>query len=341
MTKKKTVAFALGGLGGFNAHGVGFFKATQDLCLRPDIISCTSGQIIWAANYLAGDDIKAQIDKQIEDGNVFEPPFDWVNAYWMASTGEEGIFRPAYMENAINFFKPMQEFTAREFLNRLFPAQKFVPERSYEEFDRVADIFNRSDVGVIFNSFIPQKGQECLHMNQVACDLTDLKYGQEHNDSIICPIDREGVEAALWLYLYGFECQNKGAFHQLDGAYHRQFIIRELCKCSDVIFSVRPQNKEWRGPMPENDFEMKNFTTLLWFNASYSGETAKVHLINKLLDQGKLSEADYRKIHFEEIQLDVPIEFTQYFVERSAVYQEGYDETYSKINEMLKNGQLN
>lgn len=340
MSKNKCIAFALGGLGGFNAHGVGFLKAAQDQNITPDIISCTSGQIIWTANYLAGDDIQSQIEAQIDEINVFKPPLDWMNGYLMSLKGDDGIFRPAYLENMMDMMKPMKQFSSREILNRMLPARKFIPERSSAEFERIVDTFNSSKIGVIFNSFWPQSGLEYLHMNDAACKKLGMKYGEKHNDSIVSKIDCDAVEAALWLYFYGFECQRKKEACQIDGAYHRQFIIRELCRSADVIFSVRPQNKRWLGPMPENDLEIKNFTTQLWFNSSYSGETAKVHLINKLLKNGNLIKTKHRPIHLVEIELDVPIEFDQYFVERHAVFQEGYDETYKEINAMKKSGEL-
>ena len=49
-----TVAFALGGLAGNNAHGAGFLQAALDAGVEPLMISCTSGQIRWAFEYLRG-----------------------------------------------------------------------------------------------------------------------------------------------------------------------------------------------------------------------------------------------------------------------------------------------
>ena len=46
------VAFALGGLAGNNAHGAGFLQAALDENVRPNLISCTTGQILWVARYL-------------------------------------------------------------------------------------------------------------------------------------------------------------------------------------------------------------------------------------------------------------------------------------------------
>ena len=45
-------AFALGGLGGNNAHTAGFLAATKDMGLKPNLISCTSGPIYWVSKFL-------------------------------------------------------------------------------------------------------------------------------------------------------------------------------------------------------------------------------------------------------------------------------------------------
>ena len=38
------LAFALAGLGGFNAHGAGFLQAARDNEINPDLVTATSGQ---------------------------------------------------------------------------------------------------------------------------------------------------------------------------------------------------------------------------------------------------------------------------------------------------------
>ena len=40
-----SVAFAMGGLAGNNAHGAGFLQAALERRIQPKMISCTSGQI--------------------------------------------------------------------------------------------------------------------------------------------------------------------------------------------------------------------------------------------------------------------------------------------------------
>jgi hypothetical protein len=46
------IGFALGGLAGNNAHGAGFLQAALDTRVTPEMISCTSGQLLWVWYYL-------------------------------------------------------------------------------------------------------------------------------------------------------------------------------------------------------------------------------------------------------------------------------------------------
>ncbi len=58
--------FAVGGLGGFNAYGVGFLQAARQLQVTPDIITCSSGMIAWAARWLDGEDLEPLILEKCE-----------------------------------------------------------------------------------------------------------------------------------------------------------------------------------------------------------------------------------------------------------------------------------
>jgi hypothetical protein len=48
----KNVVFAVGGLGGNNAHSAGFLQAALDESVEPEMITCTTGQIYWVWRYL-------------------------------------------------------------------------------------------------------------------------------------------------------------------------------------------------------------------------------------------------------------------------------------------------
>ena len=52
VTEPNGIGFALGGLAGNNAHGAGFLQAALDTRVTPEMISCTSGQLLWVWHYL-------------------------------------------------------------------------------------------------------------------------------------------------------------------------------------------------------------------------------------------------------------------------------------------------
>jgi len=381
------ISFALGGLGGFNAHGVGFLQAALEKQINPQNISCTSGQIYWTWRYLLQKNgqldpftqqpvnIAQEIQQQIEHSNRYPPPWDTMNATAMVLKGDPAVFRPAISEYWGNFFAPLKITTnpapdicrtsdiwqqlATDFFNRLLPAQIFVPVREAAKLQQIGvDIAKETEVGVMFNAFDAKKGQEVLFVNQALLNHLNKagndKYGhgKKVNHTLMYCLDpanpeacRQAVQGALWLYLYGFKNEElaSSAFDSkilseesllLDGAYHRQFIIRELCNCSDYIYSVRPQSLEWKKPMPSNQLQTMNLVTQLWFNASYSGEIAKIALINDLLDKCKLAEGhNYRKIKLITIEYECAISFYEYFVERDSVYLGAYQQSLKKFTE--------
>lgn len=358
-------AFALGGLGGFNAHGVGFLQAALDSGIEPEIISCTSGQIYWSWRYLlqkngeadpfTGNrvDMRAELAHEIAKSNLFPESLQWLDAPLMAMRGDPGIFKPAIEPFWKNLFspylptlsdKPWPQFGV-EMLNRLLPAQVFVSERSAESLTEIGRrLAAETEVGILFNAFDAPRGQEILYINARAQALLQAykpnKYAHDqiHNDVRIQLLDPnhpeqllEAVDGALWLYLYGFKGRDGKERTVLDGAYHRQFIIRELAPTADRIFSVRPQCLEWNAEMPRNKLQVSNLETQLWFNASYSGEVAHIELINELLSKGHLPP-QYRPIDLQPIEYKTHIRFNDYFVERQRVFDDAYQHSIKVFN---------
>jgi hypothetical protein len=62
-----STAFALAGLGGFNAHGAGFLVAASDCGVVPNLVTATSGQIVVLADWLQGDNLEnLLVDPELE-----------------------------------------------------------------------------------------------------------------------------------------------------------------------------------------------------------------------------------------------------------------------------------
>src|SRR5690349_257874 len=87
-----TMAFALAGLGGFNAHGAGFLQAARDNQVEPHLVTATSGQIVVLAAYLRGE---ADLKKGLIDKSIEENPFAPLQ---IALMGYPGVFEPAVVE---------------------------------------------------------------------------------------------------------------------------------------------------------------------------------------------------------------------------------------------------
>jgi hypothetical protein len=332
----KVIAFALGGLGGSNAHGAGFLSAAQKMGVAPSIVSCTSGMIYWVSRYLQHADLEQELRAQTMQ-NLFPPAYNYLNWGSAMVRGVAGVCRTAVPEYWARWMKPWNPLLANEWLDRMVPAQWLIPTRSPGWFADTARIFNETrDVGVIFNVFEPGVGREYLHGNDAAMRFMKKEYEEVDEGGVVYKrITPDAVENALWLYLYGFATNKK-----VDGAYHRQIIMRELHR-ANVIFAVRPQNQLWVGDLPSNMVDMRDFEIELWFNSSYAGEVAEIGLVNKLIEQKLLAPA----VDGPKKKYDHPIElisidigrnrgFFDYFVEDVATYQEAYAAAVSAFQKL-------
>ena len=327
--KPGKIAFAFGGLGGFNAHGVGFLQAAKELGVVPEIISCTSGMIGWVADWIAGKDLEKLISEQIIEDNKFPPPLDWMNSIWTATFGNPRIFRPAIPEYWARWLEPVRQFAPEVIFDKLMPSQLYVPLRTQDDFQDIATVLSSSSIPIMFNSFHPHSGRPYLHVNAAACDFLNVRYGDFDGPGKYLPINTEAVSGALWLYFYGFSRQDNPR-GLVDGAYNRQFIIREM-HCCDRIYAARPQSTRWLGRLPQNWFETQDFNTELWFNSAYLAEIAGIDQINKLLERKKISDSEFHHVDIIPVEIHHQYGYFQYFVEERSVYENGYNEAYRAL----------
>src|SRR5579864_9362016 len=279
------VAFALAGLGGFNAHGAGFLAAATQWGVRPDLVTATSGQILVLADWLAGRDPRAHL---ISPGRR---PSAIAQLQTMMF-GYPGVFRPAYGEALMRFsaLPDLREGVFHALADRLLPAQQYVPERTDADFNEAAATLNASAIGVVFNSYDPNAGNGVLYGNDAARKMLpeekalpsahaarlrqsprshDLRYVPDASqERDILPITADAVRSALWLSLYGFHNMPGG---QMDGAYHRSCIVSEL-HVFDRVFVARPLADGWRGSEPTNWFEVQDWIYEMWFSVGYKAE---------------------------------------------------------------------
>jgi hypothetical protein len=332
------IAFALAGLGGFNAHGAGFLAAAGKWGVKPELVTATSGQILVLADWLAGKDLRASLISPGRDGN---PLVQLQTAFF----GYPGVFRPAYREALERFasWPNMHESFFRVLADRLLPAQEYVPERTEADFQVAADQFNASAIGVVFNSYEPKIGKGVLYGNEAARNLLpkekalrnthaahvkesplphDMRYVSDISDERdIHPVTAEAVKSALWLSLYGFQNIPGG---QMDGAYYRSCIVSEL-HAFDRIFVARPLANGWYGKQPSNWFDVQDWNCEMWFSVGYKAEVDALHRINDLIDAGVINDDKFKKVELIEIEPETPAGYFHYFVERNQVYDRAFE----------------
>ena len=337
-----TTAFALAGLGGFNAHGAGFLAAAAKSGVVPDLVTATSGQIAVVADWLQGKDLeKALVDQRLARDTMAQ-----LN---VMVSGDPGIFRPAYMEMLQRWFMPPppKRHPLDALFDRLLPAQVYVPTRSASAFAEIADVCNNHarvngrDIGVVFNAYNLQTGEAVLFGNDKARSLwpaqkanphatksVDRHHGGEDADeSELHPITPEAVEAALWLSLYGFDHLPQP--HHIDGAYFRSCIVSEL-HTFDRIFVARPLAQGWHGKSPSNWFDVQDWQTEMWFSVGYKAEVDALTQINGLIAAGHLGPP-YKKVDLIEIAPETPAGFFHFFIERKGVYERAYKDAVAKF----------
>lgn len=354
-----SVAFAMGGLAGNNAHGAGFLQAALDRHIKPIMISCTSGQLLWVKRYLqvATGEVKKNLREMLqEDIREVNPTGNKNYALAkLALFGKSHVFAPAYLEwtrdlnkNARDVWhdllkKPEEVSLVRGFLE-LFPCRHLVPSFPAEFFKDISDYLRdaelpqgnegTSPVGIVFNSYNPQSGEEYVYLNGEARKRLNEKSGKpnkyganqknEYRDrTIYQDIDAQAVCDALWLYQYGFD--RKGSSF-VDGAYFRGVILSELA-VADRIFCVRPINHHWQGHLPRNYPELEDLKTEIGFDGAYCGERYQIELINKLLDKKKMVEGEkYHNIDLQELEIRQPRGFFDYVFESEKVYDDAYED---------------
>lgn len=343
------VAFALGGLGGHNAHGAGVLQAAFDKGLKPGMISCTSGQIGWVHLYLKmltgrmDSDLRTAL---IEALRVAQPSsIPDLNLLMLSLRGVEGKFKCAtrsiladVVRNAGEFWSNMIQDGERTFvaqrLLELLPCRWVIPDFGEEYYEDVSETFNHEDkIGIAFNSYNPTEGCERVYLNDRARHLLKMKatgtdylpetWSTHRTRTEYDKISPEAVRSALWLNLYGFN-GNKEEF--LDGAYFREIMLSEL-NPADTIFVARPIHYHWHGDLPRNWPNMEDFKTKVAFNGAYAGERDQIGLMNKLIRTGRLGgkwRKTYHLIRLKELEVEYPRGFFGYAFEDINVFDDSH-----------------
>lgn len=349
-SKDPQVAFAVGGLGGNNAFGAGFLQAALDNDVKPAMITCTSGQILWVSKYVQAtkqnapapprDYLRKELEKFIESTEPYhQRDFD---ICYMGLHGKEGMMRTAFpefildtMKNTISAFERILQQGSKVFLTRElmseWPVRVLIPQFTDKFFSDISDVLNSCDIGIAFNSYDPHEGMEIVHLNPKAKakELLDKQPGDKSSHrsrTLYKDIKPEYVKNGLWLFQYGFEeCSI------IDGCYFRGVMLSEAAVAKNV-FVARPINHKWIGKLPANYIENEDLKTEVFFNGSYQGERDKIMMINNLIKPKKENKSEesikqeegvlkkYHHVKLHEVEMEIQRGFFDYIFEDIEVF---------------------
>lgn len=335
-TSETEVAFALGGLAGNNAHGAGFLQAALEGGVHPRMISCTSGQIYWVWRYLqalaGGESLETHLAEQIETLQPFgQRDADLMH---MALFGKSGVFRPSLFEWPFDVMQNLarsldavsraggEVFWLKEMMS-LTPARTLVPLFPDSFFEQIAQAFNDTGIGILFNAYDPREGIEYVHANPSALAQLGIAPGGRkswRSRTIYTKITAQAVRDGLWLYEYGFEGGQEGGFGALDGAYYRPVLLSEL-SCARTIHVVRPVNRKWLGPLPDSKLSLEDMKTEVAFNGIYAAERDRMLMVNRWIAAGILRDPRFAPIEIYEIEIETQRSFFDYVFESMEVFE--------------------
>ena len=376
MNTEQNIAFALGGLAGNNFFGAGFLQAALDAGIEPDIISCTSGQIYYVRRYLEAlqEGNKTLLEQEITKQSS---PLEQYKKSAELLFGMNPFMRPAYPADLMQDFakallKTEQKLITQEpqksygnfatsysrQLMSMIPGRTLVPQFSVEFLEKTAEIFdkeeikikkengiNKKKIGIAFNSYDPQSGDEIVYLNDYAREkLGAVKLSEnggkksdipEYGDRTTYePITAKNIMDALWVYQYGFDKtvhpfyqnnDNKNA--RFDGAFCRQVLLKELV-WANKIYVVRPVSYSWIGELPYSLMEIEDLKFETMFNSTYRGERDKILLINKIIEKAEEFEKAKKSEKAEEKNIERPDYLIKYqkikLIEINMSTQEGY-----------------
>lgn len=358
-SSSKSIAFALGGLAGNNAHGAGFLYAALAHGITPKAISCTSGQIRTTFHYLQAR--KDKHDKAQSFHNNFLADYQKgrptgeanIDLGLLMLRGFPDVFRPAFetmlldaMRNGSQAFVDMLSAQQKhpqfpllaDLATNWTTNHQLTPLTDEEKCEEIAHVFNAENgIEISFNAYDPIKGKEFVYLNHHAWEQRaarkarreaeeakhpERKKWPSHEYRIEKKISGAAIRDALWLYSYGL---NNKPNSRIDGAFFREIMLRELV-CADLIIVVRPISVQYTGQTLPNTYQAtEDLKIEVGFNGSYLIERERIDLVNELIAANAFNDdtvTRFRPIELEEICIRIPRGFYDYALEDYGVYEQ-------------------
>ena len=285
----------------------------------------------------------------LERARAGQPPRDILDAAAPSVPLPDGADCALWVRMLASALFDVDFLDAEEFFD---PAQLYKPTRTAKTIKELADTFNESHIGVLFNAYNPTTGEGVLFGNNVARErmktepsisiLSDQKSRDPRmakpsgREQAILAITPKAIESALWLSLYGFaDIPNR----QMDGAYHRSCIVSELHNFDRVIV-CRPLANGWSGDTwPKSYFDVQDWNTEMWFSVGYKAEVDAMKRINSLIASGAINDPSYRLVDIHEVEPTTPAGYFNYFIERGSVFEEARSNA-DALFRWLKSGKI-
>src|SRR5579859_2280328 len=180
-------AIALGGLAGNNAHGAGFLEALRRSGKMPQMVTCTSGQILHVAKWLQGVDLHAFFEESIQQTQPFGNWLD-ANLIFKQLSANSQVIRPSTQEfpydvlgavtrSWVKAWTDPKNFSMFREIYNVMPARSLVPAFPPDFYSGIAEALNDTEVGVVFNAYNFDDGHEYVYMNKAALKLTGKSLG--------------------------------------------------------------------------------------------------------------------------------------------------------------------
>lgn len=345
MTLCPESAVALGGLAGNNAHGAGFLEALRRSGKLPQILSCTTGQIYWTAEFLKGTNIQELFEDRMRNyqpSNFLDLPladdFDLWLKLWPFSGQPIRLAMFEFprnlalttIKNIERFWQDPKELSFWRAWAHTLPAQSVA--RDELNANDIANVLaGEKDVGIVFNSYDFERGIEIVYMNATALDLTGKKVGDANSTKPWIEYEEISVQAvhnALQLYELGFYSNQKVT--KVDGAYLRGILLSEIPSREnmiDKIAVIRPQTDKWLGETPVSWAEMHDLRTEVNIQGTYVGERERILLMNRFRNKIRIKEEQDRqprRIQLLELPMKRERRFFDYVLEHPAVFADSF-----------------
>ncbi len=113
----------------------------------------------------------------------------------------------------------------------------------------------------------------------------------------------------------------------VDGAYHRQVILKELHEF-ELIFSVRPLNEKYKTTLPNNSLGSLTLQTEMWLNGSYDAQIGAINFMNSLIANNPdvpltVNGRPAHPVTVVPVEIKTTYGVFDYFIETLASYDDG------------------